>query len=279
MQTGQSREGIKMTALFKTGLILLVSLILTACPFEGSINSPTIPTLSTRQITVSGGEIMSGDQRLTLTFPSGALTGPTEITITSLSAAEITEQYPGEEIDFIYELGPDGSTFSVPVHVSILLPDTADLNTPRTFLISSNGIVQPLDNVSYNTTTGVISGTLSHFSTLYAVSLPFIFEKVVATSSEVLGYDVRHTNDGRVFLGEIRTVDSFTPVAGKGDQVISNLRHVDLLNFNNDVDFPFYKNHPEDEALIVTDKRGFIDFNCTNSAGGIDTIHFRISYS
>ena len=72
-----------------------------------------------------GAEITSSDGRLTLTFPPGALTEETTISIRRLNDDEISSLPDLEDFETqsAYELLPDGLEFDVPVVVSFLLDD------------------------------------------------------------------------------------------------------------------------------------------------------------
>jgi hypothetical protein len=65
-----------------------------------------------------GGEITSKDGRLTLTFPPGALTEETSITIRRLNKDELSPEFQENDTETAYELSPDGLEFEQPVAVS-----------------------------------------------------------------------------------------------------------------------------------------------------------------
>lgn len=184
----------------KVILALIVCVFLSACRLGGGdpgqiildgneaafagINADT----STEEIAVTGGEIKSTDDRLTLDFPDGALATNTEISVTKLTADEIAEMFPIlDNVDFVYELGPDGYTFIEPITVSYLLPAGADIDDPRVLISVSNGIATTLDDVIYNTTTGVVSGQLSHFSEVVGLPLGIRLTTAVPSVEHYVG--------------------------------------------------------------------------------------------
>lgn len=254
--------------------ILFLSLLLTACPFQEGVDTPAIPAVTTQEISSTGGQTMSGDQRLTLTIPAGALATPTDITITTLSAAEIAEKYPDvSDIDFVYELGPDGTTFIEPIEVSYLLPTGADLDTPRALFAISNGTAQALDNIFFDTETGTVSGELSHFSDVLSVPLSFSidFPNNRTISVSTVGYTLiykvvlNETADTQ-FFGDIFTDPDFEETTISGEN-----RPIQIGDFSlNDLAF---------QNIFISDTDdtdGEIPFHCVEA--GTDGIRFRVKY-
>ncbi len=152
-------------------LILCIFLFLT-CNDGGRGGSSTVT------IGPEGGEITSTDGRLTLTFPPGALSEDTAITIRNIDPEDLPPEFEGLDPEFAYLLEPDGLEFAVPVTASLMLDEEpvqedGSLETELALLItSSNGGLEVLENLTAevdgdaNMTTA--SGELSHFSPLVA---------------------------------------------------------------------------------------------------------------
>jgi len=129
-----------------------------------------------------GGTVTSADGRLTLTFPPGALTEETTITITRVDPGDLLDLPPefGDlEADLAYELTPDGLEFDVPVTASMILdepPVQEDGSLEAAFGVvftsTEEGMVELLDNlrvvVDGDANTTMVTGELSHFTPLKA---------------------------------------------------------------------------------------------------------------
>ncbi len=252
-------------------LVPLFCVFLTACPLDNG--SPPPSTTVAQVIPASGGTIDSSDDRLTLTFPDGALATATEISIKALSAAEVADKYPGIDgsFDFVYELSPDGATFVQPVQVSFQLPDDLELglDVPRTMITISSGVAQTLENVVYDAETGIITGTLSHFSDIAWNHMGFrlSYERFVTgtvgdtiTVSYVyagLNEDVEH------FKGILQTDGEVQPQKQGGNSAaISNPVHQTLLF--------------RDELNPITTDTGRFHFTCLEV--GNTRVNVRLKY-
>jgi len=96
----------------------MAALTLAACPPQAVLNTePAVTskgeasgTAMTATIGASGGTLRSGDGKLELIIPAGALASDTMFTATPL-----TTKAPGAL--FAYRLGPEGTTFSSPVSI------------------------------------------------------------------------------------------------------------------------------------------------------------------
>ena len=153
----------------------------------GGSSSPTIGP--------EGGTITSTDGRLTLTFPPGALSEDTEITIRNIDPNELPPEFDGLDPDLAYLLEPDGIVFAVPVTATLMLDeepaqDDGSLSTELALLItSSNGELEVLENLTAdvdgdeNTTT--VSGELGHFSDLVRTDTGITFS--VSGVPEIMG--------------------------------------------------------------------------------------------
>lgn len=280
----------------KVSLTLIVCVFLSACRLGGGDPGQIIldgneaafagisADTSTEEIAVTGGEITSTDDRLTLDFPDGALATNTEISVTKLTDTEIAELFPGlEGADFVYQLEPSGYTFLEPITVSYLLPMDADLENPRVLLSVSNGITEGLEDVTYDPETGIVTGTLAHFSEVIALPVGVELDEVPTlelyvgdppTTVEVEARSVIAPNGAETIPGVIVTsygitVDgiggdnSFQPMTASGAD-----RYVTITNF--DTSYGFYDNGD----LAV----GNLSFDVACNEQGIETITYRFKY-
>ena len=128
-----------------------------------------------------GGTITSQDGRLTLTFPPGALSEDTKITVKDIEPGELNTEVDGFDSQFTYSLEPDGIEFNAPVTASFLTDETpvqgdGSIVTEGALLVTtSNGQTELLENliqdVNANEGTTSVSGELSHFSELSVTRL------------------------------------------------------------------------------------------------------------
>ena len=149
--------------------IVLVFLFLT-CNNQGGGGS------STATIGPEGGTITSSDGRLTLTFPPGALSEDTEITIRKIDPNDLPPEFDGLDPELAYLLEPDGIVFAVPVTASLMLDEEpvqedGTLQTEGALLLtSSDGELEVLENLTQDVDGGAdtttVSGELSHFTLL-----------------------------------------------------------------------------------------------------------------
>lgn len=112
-------------------------------------------------IGAEGGQVTEG--ALTLFIPRGALKISTPITIeetTSVSAPQgLTLVGPA------YDFGPDGTTFAVPVLVTIKLTDVAkDFDNLRLFQSPNGTSWSPTESSMFDARSAVITGSIRHFS-------------------------------------------------------------------------------------------------------------------
>jgi len=142
--------------------LMACALALVGCSNDGSGGGAGHPALTRTRVGPEGGTATSADGKLTLTFPPGALSQETEITI----APATVEGGVG------YELGPDGlqlntpatATFSAPA--SEVLP-AGVLGTPMfPVFVESNGALESPQNLRIERDQDVIRVTadLTHFS-------------------------------------------------------------------------------------------------------------------
>lgn len=171
--------------------IVLVSILLAGCDDDGGGGGSTAapPTTASETIGPAGGTVTSGDGRLTLTFPPGALPAENTITIETTDPGNPPSEFQGIEVDNSYDLRPDGLSFDQPVTASFNIggdpqQDDDSLALPLALLLTAaNGAPVALDDLTLGVDpdTGLtrVSGALSHFS-------PIVFSQ-----SRALTYDDR----------------------------------------------------------------------------------------
>lgn len=253
-------------------LALSWTLILSACLIEDSYEDTPAPRVSSEEISISGGQIQSTDNRLTLTFPDGVLAASTEISILQLTEEEIEERYPDiEDTDFVYELGPDGYTFLQPIEVTYLLPSDANNNQPRALISASGGVLESLSDVVYNPETGEITGLLSHFSDVLAVAwntsfdYPETIENIVNTPP--LEFTATASAGGAQGLN-VDTIGgdaSFAPVTTSGTD-----RYITINSYSAEI-------NNYDTAGPAATGSATISFSCNEA--GIDGIRYRFIWT
>lgn len=147
-----------------------------------------------------GGTVATLGQDVVLNIPSGALDGPTEITIEPIDPASIGVS--GEESlvhgvlpieGTIYRFGPDGLHFDEPVEVRLQYdPDALPLDTDEAFLgvYILNGVFQPL-TTEVDKENHVLIAATTHFSDYFAglPSLSDLFITSLSTSIDPLRND------------------------------------------------------------------------------------------
>lgn len=132
------------------------------------------PGAGSANIGTDGGAVTSGDGKVTLTVPAGALGTTETIVIRSIPPASLPPELAGAEL--AWELRPDGLQFAQPAQVSVTLPESpaqADgtFRVPLSFLRTPAGAApEALGNqtltVDGAANRAAIDGTLTHFSPL-----------------------------------------------------------------------------------------------------------------
>ncbi len=123
----------------------------------------------------AGGQAQSGDQKLELTFPAGAVAADTPVRIEKIAASDLGTNFDGIEVRTAYRFGPDGTQFAQPVQVKLSLgktsidPANPAVNLP-VVLLDSNGTLDGLQNLVYEVDADsgevTLTGELTHFSDL-----------------------------------------------------------------------------------------------------------------
>lgn len=136
---------------------------------KGAVN--LVPPGMPASIGPQGGDIATSDGQVALSFPSGALGASTPITVAAAEAYPETGEW-ARTVD----LGPDGSTFSKPVTLTIAY-DPTKLPTgviPEALKLSTwvDDHWEEVPGSTLNVGDGTISGPVNHFSTYGLVIWP-----------------------------------------------------------------------------------------------------------
>jgi hypothetical protein len=106
-----------------------------------------------------GGTLTSLDGRVTLTVPAGTVSAPTEFSI-----QEVTNMAPGG-VGSAYRLGPEGTTFSTPVTITIKADlATASLDALTIAYQEGEGYWIRLMDVARDAVADTLTATATHFS-------------------------------------------------------------------------------------------------------------------
>lgn len=196
-----------------------------AGPQEGEVRATITPS--------EGGALISSDSRMTLTFPPGAVTEETEVTVREVvSNSDLPAALPGMPG---YELGPDGLQLAVPARMTLRVPqglltfvDPAappgppgtDLSVQHAFLISTSGETRDLPSDQQMKQVGedmVLEGNLHHFSQTDVVVSTVIFRIYGKGVGEFFNYafDGKKGDSKKVGLtGLYRSWEGFVDVDG-----------------------------------------------------------------
>lgn len=119
----------------------------------------------------AGGTLTSADGKFVLTVPAGALSMETELWIESTDQTRLgLEWAPVLDKAKIqaYELGPSGTTFTIPAHASLDLGTNTAKSAPlEQILTASNGVLERLKDSTYEIAADgkrTIKGDMAHFS-------------------------------------------------------------------------------------------------------------------
>lgn len=138
------------------------------------------PDIVQALIPAAGGTLETPNGRLTITVPAGAVPSDQDITIERIDAADLGAEWAAlveaDDIEFAYELGPDGLTFDRPLEVSFLseqvgFTDSTGFSLGLELLLTmEEGETVALDGMTYDVdaATGAVrvSGSLAHFTPL-----------------------------------------------------------------------------------------------------------------
>jgi len=147
----------------------------------GSDGSGEVQRVVEQAIGLGGGMITSGDGRLTLIFPEGALPAENTIVIETLDPDNPPAPFSTrDDVDAAYDLRPDGLTFDAPVTARFDVGndpvlDDGTIATLLTVLATQgpDGTAEPLTNLvkDIDPDTGLtrINGELGHFSPIVVI--------------------------------------------------------------------------------------------------------------
>lgn len=162
---------MKLRKILSVGCLFIILLNVVRCGNdEPSINNKPIITdrgtaqgnATTASIGTAGGSLTSGDGRLTVTVPAGALTSNTTISIQPIS----NEGPLG--LGLGYRLSPEGITFQQPVMLTFTYNDQVLGHAEEDFLWiitqAEDGSWNALLKSEVNTSTKTVTVTTTHFS-------------------------------------------------------------------------------------------------------------------
>jgi len=150
---------------------LFISIFLFACGSGGGGGGTlSTPGEETKGIGPGGGTVTNSDGMASVTIPPGALTEDTEISVETVS------NLPSGNIGSAYEFGPDETTFSSPVTISIkydeaTLPSGISESDIRLGKLLSNQWQEVADS-TVDTSANSVSGTTTSFSVYGVVVAP-----------------------------------------------------------------------------------------------------------
>ena len=161
---------------FSFSIFLIFSLLIPGCGSGGGGGVPgdTTPRLVSAVIGTAGGEITSGDGKMKLTIPVGALGSTETISIEKIDPATLPTSLASSPL--AYEMKPNGLKFTQPVSVSVIAPDAplqkdGTLKAPLGSLLilsGSNSTIEAPANqeitVDGDTNSTTLTSTLTHFS-------------------------------------------------------------------------------------------------------------------
>lgn len=160
----KEKRARKLSLFVSFFLPIIIAALLTACGAGGGGGNTESNTTNQESTGIgsNGGTVISSDGRAKVVIPAGALTEAANITVATVS------NQPSGNIGIAYEIGPDGTTFSQPVTISVTY-DEASL--PSGFSESdlklgtvTNNQWEALSNSTVDTAANVISGATTHLS-------------------------------------------------------------------------------------------------------------------
>lgn len=149
-------------------VLLAAAVLLTGCGWGDETDDPTQPGPPVG-IGPSGGQVVAGDGLAMVTIPEGALDQVVEISVTP-AADPPAGAVPGT----VYDFGPDGTQFAVPVTVAVAydpaqLPEATAENLLQLCAWDSDAWL-PLDEFTLHAGSNYLDGPTDHFS-LYGITV------------------------------------------------------------------------------------------------------------
>ncbi len=133
---------------------------------DDSKSDDSSPTTTTT-VGVSGGTVRAGG--VTLDIPAGALAASVGITVQETSA--VTTPAGLVKVGPAYDLGPDGTTFTKPVVVTIDLSSVTRAGSPTLYHSSDGQSWGDAEGSSFDGATKTLTGFIQHFSYVAAFEL------------------------------------------------------------------------------------------------------------
>src|SRR4051794_15013914 len=194
----------------RSSRLLGLSLLLLSCGGGGSMTPPPQQVTPTSMVvTTSGGEVATSDGNLAVTIPAGALGQSVMITV------EGAEAPAAGNLGTVYEIGPTGTQFAVPVTLKLKYT-TADLDgAPESSLrvaTFAGGAWQLLPGAIVDTQSKTVSGVTTHLSP-YAI----VVESAGKTCASVFGGSMCSAPDTSVGGGNLAPTCTPTTCADATD--------------------------------------------------------------
>jgi hypothetical protein len=139
---------------------------------EGKSATTTVTVRDGAMIGASGGTVVASGGRTRITFPAGALSLSTPITVSPLTLTTQSPVAPGTAFEF----GPSGLTFAKPATIAMTydpatLPAGANPSDLRVYLVGPDGWVET-DSGRVDVATRTVTGQTTHFSQYATCFLP-----------------------------------------------------------------------------------------------------------
>lgn len=269
------------------GLVAVVAgaVWLTGCHNDDGGSGGT-PTTVQQTIGPGGGSITSGDGRLTLTFPEGALPADNTIVIGPVDPDNPPAPFSTrDDVDAAYDLRPDGLTFEEPVAVTFNIGndpvlDDGTIAMPLTVLATQDpdGSPGPLANLvkDVDPDTGLtrISGALGHFSPIVVIGGRLLTEEsgLFGSAAEELGLVINGVPE-QLSVGDTFTAQAIlsldfedSPFSAVGDADYSDFSLSPLTKPDPDPrPMPPASTQPAGGAAFVVE----VDYGCTEEGPGV----------
>ena len=174
------KNGKKVGLVAACGGLMMAAMVLSGWGGGGSGSggmSGSGSIIRTTEVGPEGGQAISGDGRLVLEIPAGALSETVSLTIKKHQPGDAPEALASDENLAYYELGPDGQVFDLPITVRLNAPvnpvqDNSTLSIPALMMgtLDDQGEPEPLQAQTVSVDVDgagaevEIAGELTHFS-------------------------------------------------------------------------------------------------------------------
>ena len=145
----------------RVGALLVVvglGLVGLQCSSKSSDGGGTTVPPASQVVGTTGGTVRSGDGSVVVSVPKGALDHDVTISI-----AAATSPLAGA-VGTVYEIGPTGTTFAVPVTIAIHADASAGAPSSLRVATVEGGAWRALSSPSFDAASATVSGATSHLS-------------------------------------------------------------------------------------------------------------------